>query len=205
MEIGISNSVISMAGGAVKDAADARARGTSLVTPAHIAEVFENATTTEQVTLRHRQSGLLCRQPGLVLVAPASEVEVLSASNKAICTNFANGFQNDLGITRNDYKLSAVRAVAAIAAEMRAETTGLHETGRPVIWDQATMDRQDASKSASTRLTDGKKEAAKFFYISAVVVKGWIVWNVVRGAADKREGIENVGNIMLNRALEGMN
>ena len=201
MQVGISNSIVAMTGQTPKDSKEAHSRGDNLVAAQHASGEFENVTNDSIIRIRHKTSGVICQSPGLLIISPPTEIETLSASRKFTCVNFVNGFQNDLSITKNSYALGGDRAIAALVAEMRAETNALNYVVPRVSWDEDTVRDPNSSGVISARLANGNYPNSQYFYISVVILNNWIISDTVRGPFDQRGQVDTAGEEMMRRAI----
>ena len=201
MQFGLSNSYVSMTGQTPKSTAEARTRAEGLLRLQHAEGEFENITRTTKIELRHLRTGIVCRVPGLFAVAPPTEVEALSSSRKFLCINFVNRFQNDLGFSANTYSLDARRGLSALATEIRAEVSGLHDLTPNVSWAQPDNSAGTNASSATAELVNGKEPSSTYVFIVLRVIGGWIVWDCVRGTLAQKDKVDFAGNEMMRRAV----
>lgn len=207
VEFYIDNSVINVTGTPVS-LDDARSRGNNLITKDHVVGEFENITNDSRVKIRHKKTGLICNAPVLFSVVPPSELVNLSSARKFICTNTANGFQNDLWFTENKYTLSAKRALAAVVSELRAKIRRLTYVTANISWNEDSI--PDSCYESTNKISEAPSEAllstgngpdSRYVYVSVVILHGWIITNLTQGVYSQKDRIDLVGREMMRRSI----
>ena len=187
-QVGADHSTVMMSGARPHDEASARRLGETLLASPLVSALFENVPQGALPVIRHRASGLVCRDPRVLIYSPVANEPEFAAAPVADCITRVSGLQSDLSVTRSPPNMTQGQALAAVIARVRKED-------KDVVPARSSGGDIVSLQGATTPL-----------HISVALGQhgGWIVWERVRADAGHAAEADRLADALLKTALADM-
>lgn len=186
--VGADHSTVAMAGLRATDETTARKLGDTLLSLPVISALYENTPQGALAVVRHRPSGLVCRDPRLIVFSPTANEPEFAPAPVADCVSRVSGMQSDLSVTRPPSEIDTALARAAIVARLRIED-------KDVVPDPILVPGHINLRGTTTPL-----------YIAVAVGRqgAWIVWEKIRTDVSHAAEANRLADALLGTALADM-